>query len=115
MKREHLSNFNLAGFTYYDGPFCFKKLKIGKKLKLVLEPNNPYDSNAVAIYYKEHKLGFIPKTENKFPSKLLRAGLNCLEAVVQRKDAAEHPENQIQIVLYLVNKSLEPQISETSE
>jgi hypothetical protein len=56
MKREQLSNFKLPGFTYYDGLLCFSKLKIRKKLKLVLKPNNVYNAKAVPIYYKKYEL-----------------------------------------------------------
>ena len=37
MKKEHLSHFNIAGFTYYDGALVFQKLHIGTQLTLKLE------------------------------------------------------------------------------
>mgnify|MGYP000159171693 CR=1 FL=1 len=76
--KEHLAHFNIAGFTYYDGPECFKKLKIGKQLKLDLEPENKYDARAIAIYYKDLKLGFVPRSENRIIYKLLKVGLQSL-------------------------------------
>jgi len=41
-----------------------KQLKIGDKLELRADPNNEYDSTAVACYYAHHHLGFIPKESN---------------------------------------------------
>lgn len=66
MKMQHLAQFKIAGFSYYDGAIVFRKLKIGTKLKLQLEEDNKYDCRAVAIYYKKHKIGFIPKTDTEF-------------------------------------------------
>ncbi|WP_124641287.1 HIRAN domain-containing protein [Amniculibacterium aquaticum] len=104
MKKEHLSHFNIAGFTYYDGALVFQKLNIGTKLNLVLEPDNKYDARAIAIYYKDHKIGFVPRTENRILYKLLMVGLKRnLQVVIQRVSKNEHPENQIQVVVHLIS------------
>ena len=48
MKMQHLAQFKIASFSYYEGAFVFKKkLKIGTKLKLQLEEENKYDCRAV--------------------------------------------------------------------
>lgn len=102
---EHLANFNIAGFTYYDGAPIFRKLKIGTKLKLQLEENNRYDARAVAIYFKNHKIGFIPRTENRIFYKMLKVGLeNSIRILIQSKDATAHPEQQIRVVAHLIEK-----------
>ena len=100
--KEHLANFQIAGFTYYDGALAFKNLEIGIKLKLKLDPENKFDARAVAIYYKDHKLGYIPKAENRIFYKLFTVGLQkYVEARIQRISKDEHPENQIQVVAHL--------------
>ncbi len=102
MKKEHLSHFNIAGFTYYDGALVFQKLHIGTQLTLKLELDNKYDARAIAIYYKDKKLGFVPRTENRILYKLLMVGLKRnLQVVIQRVSKNEHPENQIQVVVHL--------------
>jgi hypothetical protein len=104
MKREHLANFNLAGFTHYEGTLCFQELKIGSALHLVLEENNKYDARAVIIYFGEYKLGYIPRNENRIFHKLLKIGFNDFDVRIQRIDPTEHPENQIQVVVHLLSK-----------
>jgi hypothetical protein len=102
-RKEHVSHFNIAGFTYYDGPLVFKKLTIGKKLKLKLEEDNKFDARAVALYFKGKKLGFIPKSENRIIYKLLKVGLGSnLSIVIQQVDPYEHPEKQIMVVVHLI-------------
>ena len=103
MKTEYLTNFNIAGFTYYEGATVFSKLKIGSQLKLKLEENNRYDAKAVAIYYEKSKIGFIPRAENRIFHKLLKVGLKKnLKITIQRISPNEHPENQIQVVAHLI-------------
>lgn len=108
MRMQHLAQFKIAGFSYYDGAIVFRKLKIGTKLRLQLEEDNKYDCRAVAIYYKKHKIGFIPKTENRIFYKLIQVGLaKHIRTVIQQVTPHEHPENQIQIVAHLINENCE--------
>lgn len=104
MKKEHLAHFDIAGFTYYDGAIVFRKLKIGKKVRLQLEEENKFDARAVAIYYNEFKLGFVPRSENRILYKLLKTGLDQnLSVVIQRLDPTAYPENQVSVIVHLVN------------
>ena len=104
-QREHLANFHIAGFTYYDAPICFSKLKIGTHLRLKLEKDNKFDARAVAIYYKDFKLGFVPRAENRIFYKLLTMGYNRIfEVRIQQIDLAAHPEQQIRTVVHLISK-----------
>jgi len=100
-KRVHFANFCIAGFTYYDGALAFGRLKIGKKLKLVSEPTNPVDKNAIAIYLKNYKLGYVPKAGNREMSKVLNAGYNIFNAYVQMVDGQNHPEEQVRVVVFV--------------
>lgn len=104
--KQHLANFTIAGFTYYDAPICFKKLKTGTKLRLKLEEDNKFDARAVAIYYKKFKLGFIPRAENRIFYKLLITGhRKSIKIVIQQLDATAHPENQVRAIAYLMNNN----------
>lgn len=108
MKTEHLANFTIAGFTYYEGALAFKKLKIGKQVELKLEVDNKFDARAIAIYYKAYKLGFVPRIENRVIYKLLKMGMqNNLRTIIQQVDATAHPENKIRVVVHLINPELQ--------
>jgi hypothetical protein len=102
MKRKYLLDCNIAGFTYYDGVIVFDRLRLGTKLCLVAEPENRYDPNAIALYFEEHKLGFIPRTENKVLSLFFEQGYgNIFEVYINRVSPDERPENQIGVIVYL--------------
>jgi len=100
-KREHLSHFSISGFTYYEGALAFNQLKIGTALRLEAEPENKYDPRAVAIYYKDHKLGFVPRNENRIIYKLLEIGFSNFDVRVQQLDQQAHPEAQVGVVVHL--------------
>lgn len=69
---------------------------------MVLEPENPYDAHAVALYFKKTKIGYIPRVNNKEISKLLEAGYaDLFTAKINRISPEEDPENQISIVVFL--------------
>ncbi len=105
MKREHFAHFHIAGFSYYEGVLAFEELKVGGLLTLKQDPNNNYDKYAVEIYHKKHKLGFIPRTDNKQIAKLLMTGNDCFETRIQWVDGETHPENQVGAIIYVVGKN----------
>lgn len=100
MTDRHLANFHIAGFTYYNGADVFEKLKIGVQLRLQAEPENRYDPKAVAIYYKEEILGYVPRTENEMLSKFLNLGYSDIfEAKINQLAPEANPEKQIRVVV----------------
>ena len=70
VKKVHLANFHIAGFGFWEGCEAFEHLKVGTRLELVSESNNAFDPYAVAIYYGEYKLGFIPRNAPVIAAKL---------------------------------------------
>lgn len=108
VKRVHLTNFHIAGFSFWDGAEAFEHLKIGTQLDLVREPDNKFDAYAVAIYFGDFKLGFIPRGENHDISKYLDMGLaDIYEVRIQRISPDMNPENQIEVIVYIKNQSKE--------
>lgn len=104
LHKEHLANFNIAGFTYYDGAEVFSQLKMGLELNIAIDPENKFDARAVMLTYKDWKLGYIPRQENRIFYKLLKTGSTNISLRIQRISAEEHPENQVQVVAHLVGK-----------
>ncbi len=102
MKNRHFAHFQIAGFTYWEGAVIFNELKIGTKLSLVQEIDNKFDAYAVAIYYKDYKLGFVPRGENQEINKFLEQGYtDMFEVVINRVTPDVDPEGQIGVVVFL--------------
>ena len=106
VKKVHLANFHIAGFAYLEGCEAFEHLKIGTKLDLVREADNAFDPYAVAIYYGEYKLGFIPRGENHDISKYLDMGLEDIyEVRITRITPDVHPEQQVEVIVNIINQN----------
>lgn len=101
MERKYFDHFHIAGFTYYEGVMAFNELQVGAQLLLKPEPANRHDEDAVALWYGEHKLGFIPRTSNKPIATILNAGHDIFEVRIQQIKPHAHPENQVQVVLFV--------------
>ena len=99
-RSRNLLDCHIAGFTYYDGLDVINELKQGVQVTLKSEPDNPYDPEAVSIYYGEIKLGYVPQAKNSFVSSLLYFGHdNIVEARVIKHDPEAHTEHQFRIVV----------------
>jgi hypothetical protein len=55
----------LAGFRYYAGEALWQDMRVGDELALIREPDNAHDANAVRIEWRGHKLGYLPRAENR--------------------------------------------------
>ncbi len=80
---------NVAGFRYYRGESVWAKIKPGDPVILKREPRNPYDRKAIALYWYDHKLGYIPRIENSVIANLLDQGAS-LTAFIRRKKESLH-------------------------
>ena len=54
----------LAGYRYHAGPEVWEALRVGDRLELAREADNPFDRNAVAVSWRGRKLGYVPRREN---------------------------------------------------
>ena len=101
---RHIATFNIAGFQHWDGAPVIDQLKLGSPLQLVAAPDNPHDSEAVAIRWQGTKLGYVPSGKNHLPSLLLHYGhTGVLECRVLKVDPSESPWKQVMVGLYLTD------------
>jgi hypothetical protein len=78
----------LAGFRYHAGAQLWHQLRVGDRLDLARERDNPHDANAVVVLWRGHKLGYVPRRENA----ALAWGLDRGTPLRARISAlAEHP------------------------
>ena len=109
MNERYFADFHIAGFTFCDGIDVFQELKVGTELTLKAEPENRFDPYAVAIYFNETKLGYIPKEKNEEISKFLNLGYSQLfEAHINRVTAESYPEGQIGVVVRIAKRKDQP-------
>jgi len=84
----------VAGFQYYRGEKVWSGLKEGRHLRLVREPNNPYDEKAVEVYRQNEKLGYISRVDNSVISQLMDRCVS-LKARISRLQRSNDPWERI--------------------
>lgn len=95
-------NCHIAGFSHWEGCLVLSELKPGAQLELEREPNNPFDHHAVAVYYGETKLGYLPMAANEDTCTLLDMGHGeIFDARVQSVNPEAHPEKQVRLVVFI--------------
>ena len=55
----------LAGSQFYAVSGVWSALQVGDALTLVREPDNKHDRHAIRIEWRGHKLGYVPRAENR--------------------------------------------------
>lgn len=71
----------LAGIRHYGGGEMSPDMKVGDRLELVREPDNPYDANAIRVDWHGRKLGYVPRRDNFAVARQIDRGV-VLEARV---------------------------------
>ena len=64
----------VAGFQYHAGETVWPRLSAGDPLRLLREPGNPFDRRAVAVYWGDAKLGYVPRVANTAVSQMMDRG-----------------------------------------
>ena len=102
MDKTHDASFNISGFQYYQGIEVFNDLKVGTKLDLVLDRENKYDPEAVAIMFGNYLLGYVPRSCNHEIFTMLDMGMDDIyEVRICRVQPEAHPERQIDVSVFI--------------
>lgn len=86
----------IAGFQYYQGDNVWSHLMQGQQITLQREPENTYDARAVAVYWRQEKLGFIPRLDNAAISQLLDRG-EILIASIHSLAESDNPWKRVEV------------------
>lgn len=95
---KQLLDFPVAGFSYWDGIDVFNQLKVGCIVKMIVEPDNPYDPDAVALYFDGTKIGYVPADQNAWLHRMLYFGHDDdFEARISSINPQAHLERQVRV------------------
>jgi hypothetical protein len=71
----------VAGIHFYQIKDIYHHLSTGVSLQFKVENDNQFDKNAVAVYYKNFKLGYLPKHVSYYYKKMLEANYLVIPTV----------------------------------
>jgi hypothetical protein len=93
-RRILLQESPLAGYQYHRGPGIWPFLRPGEPLILRREPANRHDPNAIAVWFRNDHLGYVPRRENKTLAQMMDRGEE-LEARIVRLLDDDNPWRRI--------------------
>jgi len=91
----------LAGFQFYAGKQIWSEMKVGDRLTLVRESDNVRDSNAVRVDWRDIKLGYLPRAENRTVATEMDRGA-AVEGRIARLAEHRDPWKRLRVDVYLV-------------
>jgi len=91
----------IAGFQFHRGDAIWPALSVGDELSVIRETSNEHDADAVAVYFQDQKLGYVPRGENHAIAQMLDRG-ESLEASITKLMTDEDPWERIRIRISLV-------------
>lgn len=104
-KRRFYSRFKVAAVTYCEALFVIDQLKPGTQLEMERDSNNLHDANAIAIYYDDHKVGYIPRDINEDLASFLDMGWSeMFDIRVSAINLEAHPEQRIEATIFINRK-----------
>jgi hypothetical protein len=106
----------VVGVTFENRQDFIKLLSTGQKLQLIREPDNSYDSNAIAVYSEVQKLGYISRNI----AKQLATDIDCgFRTDVQVEKITNHDFSlfgvNIRVALYCPDEDKDKRINDFSE
>ncbi len=108
-QKIYLLQFFVRGFQFNEGKKILHLMKSTDLLELKREPYNQYDNFAIAIYYQNFKIGFVPAEKNEVLARLMDANMMEIMAEITHVELqSESWENcccAIFILKKIVNKS----------
>jgi hypothetical protein len=91
----------LAGFRYYAAQTLWQEMREGDRLTLIREADNPHDSNAVRVEWRQQKLGYLPRAENRAVAAAMDAG-EAVDARIAKLREHRNPWQRVLIEVFVV-------------
>ncbi|MET0067708.1 MAG: HIRAN domain-containing protein [Candidatus Thiodiazotropha sp.] len=106
-RRVILQESPLAGFQYHRAPAIWPFLQVGEALHLRREPSNAHDRYAIAVWFRNEHLGYIPQRDNRTLARLLDQGERLETTIVRLLDEEQNPWRKIRLqVAWVADRAL---------
>jgi hypothetical protein len=113
-QKVYLLQCFVRGFQYYNGPKIINQINKSGLLEMIREPENEYDPCAIALYFNNQEIGFIPMESNEVLSVLIDTKLLKLQAEITHIEPKASDWERIHVAIYAMT-AIESQTKETIE
>lgn len=103
-EKIYLLQFFVRGFQYYEGPKILNQINHLGLLNLIREPENKFDRKAMALYFEDKKIGYVPREDNLMFAKILDADLLTLQVEVTHIEPQAANWEKIHAAIYALKE-----------
>lgn len=89
----------LAGSQYYAASEMWLEMQVGDALELIREPDNRHDRHAIRVEWRGHKLGYVPRAENRAVAAAMDQG-DKLVARISRLTEHANPWRRVEFEVF---------------
>lgn len=94
----------VAGFRFHKGMQLLPYMQQGDILELRREPDNKHDEFAVALYWQQEMIGFLPASSNEIIARLADAKALPLVACITHLNQNAKPWENVAIAVYFLQQ-----------
>lgn len=101
-KHRFFMRFKVAAVTYNEALFVINDLKPGAIIEMERDEGNKHDGNAIALYYDDYKVGYVPRDKNSELASFIDMGWGeIFEMRVSAINFDAHPEQRIEVTIFV--------------
>jgi len=104
-RKIYLLQCFVAGFRFYEGMNLLSDMKEGDLLELKREADNKFDKCAIALHWRNKKIGFIPAATNEMLSYLIDSDALSLFGVITHLEKNAQPWENVAVAVYFVQEA----------
>lgn len=90
----------LAGSQYYAVGAQWQQMKVGDPLDLIREPDNHHDKYAIRVEWRGHKLGYVPRAENRVVAAAMDQGDKLVARIAKLTEHA-NPWRRVEFEVFV--------------
>ena len=84
-KKQWIAEVSIAGLQHYRGDDLAELIKEGDPLKLLRQPDNTHDENAIIVMWHNNKIGYIPRALAKDIGRQIDSGVTITANIAELK------------------------------
>ena len=100
-RRILLQESPLAGYQHHRASGVWSFLRVSEPLQLRRERSNPHDPYAIAVWFKNEHLGYVPRRENQTLAQMMDRG-ERLEGRIIRLLEDDNPWRRVRFRIDLI-------------
>jgi hypothetical protein len=90
----------VSGFQHHHGKRLYSGMHVGDPLRLVREPDNAHDANAIRVEWQGHIVGYVPRLENEVLARQFDFG-NRFQGRIVRLSKHRDPNKRVEMEIYV--------------